>query len=112
MGELDADQGATSPGQIAKLKEEDGKDIRVIGSGELVQTLIQHGLIDEYSLMIHPLILGEGKRLFRDGTAPARLRLADSKTTTKGVLILTYEPAGEGEQVAVPVGETAAAESR
>jgi dihydrofolate reductase len=100
------------PGRIAKLKEEDGKDIRVIGSGELVQTLIQHGLIDEYSLMIHPLILGKGKRLFRDGTAPARLRLADSKTTTKGVLILTYEPAGESEQVAVPVGETAAAESR
>ena len=100
------------PAEIAKLKEEDGKDIQVIGSGELVQTLIQHDLIDEYSLIIHPLILGKGKRLFRDGTAQARLRLAASKTTTKGVLILTYEPAREGEQVAVPVGETAAAESR
>jgi dihydrofolate reductase len=97
------------PAEIAKLKEEEGKDISVIGSGELVQTLIQHDLVDQYALTIHPLVLGNGKRLFRDETKPVRLRLISSKPSTTGVLILTYEPAGEaGEQVAVPIGETAA----
>jgi dihydrofolate reductase len=85
------------PGEIAKIKAQDGKaqdgkDIRVIGSGELVQTLIKHGLVDEYHLIVHPLVLGEGKRLFRQGEA-TKLRLVSSKPTTKGVLILTYEPA-------------------
>jgi dihydrofolate reductase len=97
------------PAEIAKLKEGQGKDITVIGSGELVQTLIHHDLIDQYAPMIHPIVLGNGKRLFRDETKPVRLRLSDSKISTTGVLILTYEPAGEGaEQVAVPIGETAA----
>jgi dihydrofolate reductase len=84
------------PGEIRKLKEEDGdgKDIQVIGSGELVQTLIANYLVDRLNLLIHPLILGEGKRLFREGITPAKLRLAESVISTKGVLILTYEPAG------------------
>ena len=81
------------PGEIAKLKKESGKEIQVIGSGELVQTLIQHDLVDSYRLMIHPLVLGTGKRLFRDATPLTRFRLVDSKPTTTGVLILTYEPA-------------------
>ena len=80
------------PGAVARLREGSGKEIQVIGSGELVQTLIRHDLVDSYRLMIHPLVIGTGKRLFRDGTALTRLRLVDSKPTTTGVLILTYEP--------------------
>jgi dihydrofolate reductase len=83
--------------EIGRLKEQDGKDIQVIGSGELVQTLIRDDLIDEYRLMIHPLVLGTGKRLFREGTTPAQLRLTESKPTATGVLILTYEPGKEGQ---------------
>jgi dihydrofolate reductase len=79
---------------VAALKREDGKDIRVIGSGGLVQTLMQHGLVDEYRLMIHPVVVGGGKRLFRDGGELMALRLVDSKITTTGVVIATYEPAG------------------
>jgi dihydrofolate reductase len=82
------------PGGVAKLKEGSGKEIQVIGSGELVQTLIRHDLVDEYRLMVHPLVLGTGKRLFPDGTAPTKLRLVDTKPTSTGVLILTYEPDG------------------
>ncbi len=80
------------PGEVARLKEKPGKEIQVIGSGELVQTLIEHDLVDAYRLMVHPLVLGKGKRLFREGTTPVRLRLVDSKPTTTGVLILTFEP--------------------
>lgn len=79
-------------GEVAKLKEGSGKEIQVIGSGELVQDLIRHDLVDAYRLMIHPLVLGTGKRLFRDGTTLTKLRLVDSKPTSTGVLILTYEP--------------------
>ena len=79
--------------EIAKLKEGSGKDISVIGSGELVQTLVREDLVDEYRLMIHPLVIGKGKRLFREGLTPKRLRLTDTKPTTTGVLILSYEPA-------------------
>jgi dihydrofolate reductase len=81
------------PARIAALRAEPGKDIQVIGSGELVQTLVAHDLVDEYALMIHPLVLGKGKRLFRDGSVPANLRLVDSVATTTGVMILTYVPA-------------------
>ena len=78
---------------VRKLREQDGKEIQVIGSGELVQTLIGNNLVDEYRLMIHPLVMGTGKRLFRETGGPIRLRLVDSKPTTKGVLILSYVPA-------------------
>ena len=77
---------------VAKLNKEAGKDILVIGSGTLVDTLSRHDLVDEYRLMIHPIVMGKGKRLFRDEGAPKKLRLVDSKTTTTGVLILTYTP--------------------
>ena len=80
--------------EIAKLKVEPGKDLQVIGSGDLVQTLMQHDLVDEYRLMVHPVVLGSGKRLFRDGSATTPLRLVDTKTTGTGTLILTYQPAG------------------
>jgi dihydrofolate reductase len=78
--------------EVAKLKQETGKDLQVIGSGELVQTLMQHDLIDEYRLMITPLVLGTGKRLFREGIAKDSLQLIDSETSSTGVLIATYQP--------------------
>ncbi len=77
---------------VRKLKAQDGKDLLVIGSGELVQSLIRDNLVDEYQLMVHPLVLGSGKRLFRDDLPPVKLRLVDSKPTGKGVLLLTYVP--------------------
>jgi dihydrofolate reductase len=80
---------------VAKLKDEPGDEIQVTGSGELVQALIEHDLVDEYRLWIVPLVLGEGKRLFARGTIPAALRLVDTKTSTTGVAIHTYERAGE-----------------
>jgi dihydrofolate reductase len=78
---------------VAGLKQQPGKDLHVMGSGELLQTLIAADLIDEYMLLIHPLVLGSGMRLFRDGGTPATLRLVDSVTTTTGVMIATYERA-------------------
>lgn len=76
---------------VAELKQQSGQDIRVIGSGELVQTLMEHNLVDEYQLMIHPLVLGGGKRLFRDGSKKTNLQLVDTKTTGTGVVILHYQ---------------------
>jgi dihydrofolate reductase len=78
---------------VARLKEQPGADIVVLGSGELVQSLRRRNLVDRYVLLIHPLILGTGRRLFPDGAAPATLRLVDSKTTTTGVVIATCEEA-------------------
>jgi dihydrofolate reductase len=66
----------------------------VLGSGQLAQSLMRRNLIDQYVLLIHPLILGSGRRLFTDGSSFATLRLVDTKTTTSGVVIATYRPAG------------------
>ena len=79
--------------EIAKLKQQPGKNILVIGSGELVQALMRYNLVDEYRLMVHPLSLGSGKRLFREGSNRQALTLLRSETTIKGVLILTYKTA-------------------
>jgi dihydrofolate reductase len=81
--------------EVAKLKEGEGPELHVWGSGNLAQTLMRHGLIDQFVLWIHPLVLGSGKRLFTEGTVPSALRLVDSKVSTTGVVIGTYEPAGE-----------------
>jgi dihydrofolate reductase len=78
---------------VAELKERSEQDIVVLGSGELIQTLRQHDLIDEYLLLIHPLVLGTGRRMFPEGSAMGALRLVDSVTTTKGVVVATYRPA-------------------
>ncbi|MGO4383497.1 dihydrofolate reductase family protein [Specibacter sp. RAF43] len=78
---------------VAELKEQAGPDIVILGSGELIQSLRGRGLIDEYVLLIHPLVLGLGRRLFPDGGAAADFRLANSVTTTTGVVIATYRPA-------------------
>jgi dihydrofolate reductase len=79
--------------EIEELKAQDGKDLIVIGSGELVQTLMDEDLVDEFALMIHPLVIGGGKRLFRDGTPAKKLRLTNTTTTSTGVMIASYVPA-------------------
>jgi dihydrofolate reductase len=83
---------------VAKLREEPGKDIVILGSGQLVTALMPHDLIDEYVLLIHPLVLGSGRRLFPEGSSFAALRLVDSVTTTTGVVIATYQPANREER--------------
>jgi dihydrofolate reductase len=80
---------------IAALKKSDGPELQVHGSGNLIQTLLRHGLIDQYRLWVFPLVIGSGKRLFADGTIPSGLKLVDSTVSTTGVIIGTYEPAGE-----------------
>jgi dihydrofolate reductase len=78
---------------VARLKQQPGKDLVVLGSGELVQSLMRRNLVDEYVLLIHPLVLGSGRRLFPDGSPTAALRLLDAKPTTTGVVAATYQPA-------------------
>ena len=80
--------------EVAGLKEQPGGEIQVTGSGDLIQTLIEHDLVDEYRLWVFPVVLGEGKRLFARGTVPAGLKLVDTKTSSTGVAIHTYERAG------------------
>jgi dihydrofolate reductase len=82
--------GATA---VAKLKEQPGKDLVILGSGELVRSLMRRNLIDIYVLQIHPLLLGAGRRLFSEDGSHAALKLVDSKITSTGVIIATYLPA-------------------
>lgn len=77
---------------IAALKKEDGQDIVIHGSGRLVNSLLERGLIDEYRLMVFPILVGKGKKLFAEGTT-ADMKLVDSKTFDSGVTVQTYEPA-------------------
>jgi dihydrofolate reductase len=78
---------------VARLREQPGDDLTVLGSGELVRSLLRRDLVDTYVLQIHPLVLGSGRKLFPEGLQ-TKLRLADSLTTTTGVIIATYRPAG------------------
>jgi dihydrofolate reductase len=80
--------------EVARLKEVEGPEIMVQGSGKLIQTLLSHDLIDEYRIWIFPLVLGEGKRLFADGTIPTGLKLTDCTTSDAGVIISTFERGG------------------
>jgi dihydrofolate reductase len=80
---------------VARIKREDGPELQVHGSSDLIQTLHRHGLVDQYRMMIFPVVLGTGKRLFGEGAAPATLRLVDSQPTSTGVVMATYEPVGE-----------------
>jgi dihydrofolate reductase len=79
--------------EVAKLKQRPGGDIVIHGSAQLVQALLEDDLIDEYRLMVFPIVLGSGKRLFRDTGKATTLELVNSKTVGAGVLILTYQPA-------------------
>ncbi|MGH2684547.1 MAG: dihydrofolate reductase family protein, partial [Actinomycetota bacterium] len=81
------------PGAVRDLKNQDGGDLQVIGSAQLVQTLSDHDLVDEYRFMIDPLILGGGKRLFPDDGARRPLRLDSSEVTTSGAILATHAPA-------------------
>jgi dihydrofolate reductase len=80
---------------VAELKRQPGGDLLLQGSGQLAQTLLRRGLIDEYRLWVHPVVLGGGKRLFKDGAPTTTLRLVDTKTTGTGVVRLTYQPAAD-----------------
>jgi dihydrofolate reductase len=79
---------------LKKLKDEDGPDLLVQGSGELLQTLWQNGLVDEFTVLIFPVVLGKGKRLFGDGTAPTGLKLVKSQSYPAGVIVALYRPDG------------------
>ncbi len=80
---------------VGRLKKTMAKDMVILGSGELIQSLMRHRLIDRFVLMIHPVVLGTGRRLFGEGGAVSALRLVDTKPTTTGVVIATYELAGD-----------------
>ena len=86
--------GSDVVAEVTKLKEQPGGELQVHGSGALAHTLIEHDLIDEYRLLYFPVHLGSGKKLFRDGARAAALRLASATTTSTGVIIATYQPAG------------------
>lgn len=85
---------------VARLKEQPGEDLTVLGSGELVQSLRRRDLVDRYVLLIHPLVLGSGRRLFPDGGPASTLRLVGSVPTTTGVIIATYQPVTSREGAA------------
>jgi dihydrofolate reductase len=79
--------------EVTRLKQQPGQGILIYGSGQLVDSLMQHGLIDEYRLMVYPLVLGSGKRLFRDMHDTTALSLVESQAFSTGVVVLTYHPA-------------------
>lgn len=81
-------------GEVGKLKQQDGSDLHVWGSGNLLQTLIKHDLVDMFWLMIYPITLGSGKRLFAEGTIPATFKVTESVVGASGVIVVSYERAG------------------
>jgi dihydrofolate reductase len=93
---------------VARLKQQPGQDLLVLGSGALVGSLIRHNLVDQYILLIHPLVLGSGRRLFPDNGSFAALRLVDTKPTTTGVVIATYRPAAPAAGKVADLAVTAA----
>ena len=82
------------PAQVAKIKQQPGPDLNVWGSGHLLQTLIRHDLVDTFWLMIYPVTLGGGKRLFAGGTLPLAFKVTESTVTPDGVFVMNYERAG------------------
>jgi dihydrofolate reductase len=85
------------PEEVKRLKDQAGTEIQVAGSQQLIQTLLEHDLIDEYRLWVFPVVLGTGKRLFADGSLPAKLNLVDTKPSSTGIAIHTYQAAGKPE---------------
>lgn len=83
--------------EVRALKRQPGKPLLVVGSSELAHTLTEHGLVDEYQLWLHPVVLGGGKKLFRDGSPALSFTLVDATVTTSGLVVLTYAPAAAGE---------------
>ena len=80
--------------KVAKIKQQPGPDLHVWGSSHLIQTLVRHDLVDSFWLMMYPLTLGVGKRLFADGTIPAAFKVTESEVTPNGVVVVNYERAG------------------
>ncbi len=100
------------PTAIARLKETDGPELQVHGSSDLIQTLLEHELVDEFRLLIYPVVVGPGKRLFGDGTVPAGLDVVDAKMSPSGVMIAIYRPAGEVQTGSFAFEEGSEAEMR
>jgi dihydrofolate reductase len=96
---------------VARLKQEDGRELQVHGSSDLIQTLLPAGLIDQFRLWVFPVVVGKGKRLFGEGAGPAGLTLVDSKASTTGVLINTYRPAGALKTGSFALAEPSEAET-
>ncbi len=96
--------------EIKKIKQHNGPELQVYGSSNLIQTLLMYDLIDGLLLKIFPITLGIGKRLFGDGTIPAAFKLVDSKTSTTGVIVATYERAGKIKTGSIPLEEPSEAE--
>ncbi|MFI7273981.1 dihydrofolate reductase family protein [Streptomyces sp. NPDC049879] len=88
--------------RVAALKEQEGRELQIHGSGTLARYLLEHGLIDELRLFVHPVLLGNGRRLFAAGGPPAALRLTSTSTTASGIAMHVYEPAGEPEYAEAP----------
>jgi dihydrofolate reductase len=80
--------------KVAELKQGEGPDLHIWGSGNLLQTLMKHDLVDNFWLMIYPITLGEGKRLFAEGTIPAAFKVTDTVVGSTGVILVNYERAG------------------
>ncbi len=114
LDKLEWNNSALLQGDVAEavpaLKEEDGPEIQVHGSGNLIQTLLRHDLVDEFRLMIFPLVLGTGKHLFADGAIPAALKVVDLTVTGNGVVAAVYERAGAIEYGSFALDEPTKAE--
>ena len=95
---------------LKNLKSEDGPDLLVQGSGELIQTLWKNGLVDEFSVLIFPVVLGKGKRLFGDGTTPGGVKLVKSRSFPTGVIVANYRPDGAVRTGSFQLAEPSAAE--
>lgn len=106
LSSLDWDNSVLIPGDVAAgitaIKQGEGPELQVLGSSNLIQTLLQHGLVDEYRLWTFPVVVGSGKRVFGDGAIPAGLKLLDSKISSTGVVMATYQLVGE-----IPIGSFA-----
>jgi dihydrofolate reductase len=97
---------------VARLKKQDGPELQVHGSSDLIQTLLRHGLVDEFRVWIFPVVLGNGKRLFAEGAPPSTLKFLDSQVSSTGVVMATYEPGGELQTGSFALEEPSEAELR
>lgn len=91
--------------EVARLKQQDGGELQVHGSGDLIQTLLKHDLVDGLRLWVFPILLGSGKRLFGEGTIPANLRLVETQVATTGAVLHVYERAGDLQYGTMEVAE-------
>jgi dihydrofolate reductase len=89
--------------EVTRLKQQPGRELQVHGSGQLAQTLLDNDLVDEYRLFLYPVVLGQGKRLFAEGSAPTAMRRVDTKHTGAGVVVSTYQPTGKPEYGSFPL---------